>query len=223
MTAATRLLTKFRFLIPVVKESVQRFAQQVEPTLNRTTLGELAIVTKEQFGRDVFKTGKKLAEEYLKNNFSKEIQYRYRGNQSQIRNQATILGLISLILNQLKEIKKGRRGPVMVKKDISKYLNSSSSSHLLSQAWFLFIDNNFQQILNATQQKQQDLSVAEIEEMLDLLETDNQLLEETLIAPIGNVFEAHSYDMYRLWKQKFAPGSVNNNARRYREFMAEVN
>ena len=130
-------------------------------------------------------------------------------------------------------------------RDFSKILNSNNShkindGSIFSQMWFSYLADNFNVILtDATHEDPKEfvarLSVAEIEDMLYLLNNNNNdteeetLVEHTLVEPINNIFENHSFDMYKFWKQKFAAytpppsNAERQNQNRVRNFLAEVN
>jgi hypothetical protein len=229
-TSAQKILGNFRLLRPVFKEVVKKFAQEVEPSLSRQTLGELAIFTKEELGGSINKaalnTGKKLAKELLKNN----AQRKAKGE------EANIEKLVAIFLNKLKDLKTGKPSMVIVKppvlRNFSKMLNNSTNSRrrknntVFMDVWMTFIDNNFKQIVNTANVP--DVSVAEIEGMLDVLESNDELASPALI-PISDIFETHSFDMYKYWQQKYAPPiPMTNNASKqnqntYRNWMAQVN
>lgn len=222
-TTAQKILGNFRLLRPVFKEAVKKFAEEVEPRLSRQTLGELAIFTKEELGGSINKaalnTGKKLAKELLKNN----VQRKVKGQEGNIEM------LVAIFLSKLKDLKTGKPSMVVVKppvlRNFSKLLNKKNNNKkdhtVFMDLWMMFIDNNFKQIVNTANVP--DVSVAEIENMLDMLKSNDELATPAL-APISDIFETHSFDMYEYWKQKFAMSNTSRqNQNTYRNWMAQVN
>lgn len=137
--------------------------------------------------------------------------------------------LVAIFLSKLKDLKTGKPSMVVVKppvlRNFSKLLNKKNNNKkdhtVFMDLWMMFIDNNFKQIVNTANVP--DVSVAEIENMLDMLKSNDELATPAL-APISDIFETHSFDMYEYWKQKFAMSNTSRqNQNTYRNWMAQVN